>query len=114
MSLQPNFAAKAFAKKAVFFMPQPPKALGLAIWSHFTHGRTFWSFFPAHRKDEHILLDFIKIDLGIHANSIQYTGIASNTDLINTNLPALESHLLHQLLIMDSILESSQFQSSFL
>ena len=95
-------------------MHQPPNAFGLAIWFHFTHGGTFWSFFPSHRKYEHILLDFIKIDLGIHANAIQYIGIASSTDLIKTNLPALESHLLHQLLILDSSFASSQFQSSLL
>ena len=34
--------------------------------------------------------------------------------LISTSLPSLESHLLHQLLILDSNFASSQFQSSFL
>ena len=61
MSLHPNFAAKALAKKVVFLMPQPPNAFGLAIWSHFTHGRTFWSFFSAHRKYEHIILDISRL-----------------------------------------------------
>ena len=71
MSLHPSFVARAFAKKGVFLIPHPPNAFGYAIWSHFIHGRTFWSFFPNHRKFEHILLDLFKIDLGIHANAIQ-------------------------------------------
>ena len=71
MSLQPIFAAKSFAKKEVFFMPQPPITFGLAIWSHLTQGRTFWSFFHDHRKVEQIIQDLFRIDLGIHANAIQ-------------------------------------------
>ena len=31
MSLHPNFVAKYFAKKEVFFMPQPSNAFDLAI-----------------------------------------------------------------------------------
>ena len=31
MSLYPSFAASAFQKKGVFFIPQPPNAFGRAI-----------------------------------------------------------------------------------
>ena len=71
MSHQPTFAAMAFAKKKVFLMPQPPIEFGLEIWSHFTQGSTFCSFFPDHRKVVQILFVVFMIDLGIHASAIQ-------------------------------------------
>ena len=108
------FAASAFAKKNIFLIPHPPSDFGFAIWSHFTQGRNFSSFFPFHRKFVQILFVFFRINLGIHASAIQYTGIASKTDLINTSLLALNIHLLHQLFTLISNLASSQFQSSFL
>ena len=71
MSHHPAFAAKAFAKKNIFFIPHPPSNFGLAIWSHFTQGSTFCSFFPIHRKVVQILFVLFRIDLGIHAGANQ-------------------------------------------
>ena len=71
MSRHPTFAAKAFAKKKIFFIPHPPSDFGLAIWSHFTQGSTFYSFFPVHRNVVQILLVLFTIDLGIHASANQ-------------------------------------------
>ena len=44
MTRYPAFAANAFAKKNIFFIPQPPSDFGWAIWSHFTQGSTFFLF----------------------------------------------------------------------
>ena len=71
MSHHPTFAAKSFEKNKIFFKPQPPRDFGLAIWSHFTQGSTFFSFFPIHRNIVQIIYVLFKIDLGIHASAIQ-------------------------------------------
>jgi hypothetical protein len=114
ISFQLKFSCKGFGEKWMFFRPQPPRAFGVAMVSHLTHGNTKLSLEPAHKKFETKLSNFFQTPFGIHAKDIQYTGMASRTDLTNTNRPALDNHLkLHTFNIFSNF-SMSQDQSSFL
>ena len=114
MSLQQAFAARAFEKRKMFLSPQPLKAFGKAMLSHFDEGCVYFSPNPDHMKRAHIFLIFSRIPFGIKANDIQYTRMASSTDFVRASLPALDHHMKLQLFSLFSIFAISHFQSSFL
>ena len=93
ITLHMDFVAKAKENLFSCLMPHPPHSLGFAIELQATHGRNFLSSFLDQRKLLQMLLILLRMPMGTHAKLIQYTGIASRTDLIRTSLPALESHL---------------------
>lgn len=52
--------------------------------------------------------------IGIQARDIQYTGVASNTDLIRTSRSALDRYLWFQILSLFSSLEINHVQSAIM
>jgi len=105
--VHPIFAAKACAKYDRSFRPQPTHFLGIAMLSQLIHAKTRVSCPPFQRYLQHICLRWASIPLGIHAKAIQNTGVASNTDLMSTNVPALDRKRWLQCEILFSNLEIS-------
>jgi len=71
-------------------------------------------FFPTSLEQMNMKLNYLmfsKTPFRIHARDIQYTGMASNTNLTSTSQPPLESHRLHHVLSFFSILAINHFQS---
>jgi hypothetical protein len=67
--------------------------------------RQKWSFVPTHKNLKQVCLTFSNIPLGIQANDIQYTRIASRTDLTKISLPTLDNHLKLQAFSLFPILQ---------
>lgn len=90
---QLSFATRVEEKSSNFMMPHSPHFFGSERASHLTQENILPDCLPFQRNLQHRVCILESMPLGIHANDIQYTGVASNTTFMRVNMPALDKYL---------------------
>jgi len=114
MSPQAFFVGKTWAKRWNFFRHQSPKDFIIDIIFREAKTMDFFSLDPDQRKRYKIWLILLRMPLGIHANEVSKTVIASKTDFPTTRWPTRDIHLLYQERSLFSTFAHSNCQSFLL